>query len=107
MRCLTSFKSKQIRSVIKLCSYSRTEQKTFCIILWLFPVLDEKNETEANDLHYSSDKGHLSGEELEPTDGVVVQDVNNVGEQDQSNSGTESFPGNTHMTTWHIGLNQS
>ena len=48
--------------------------------MWQFPVLDEKNKTEANDLHYSSDKGNLSGEELEPTDCVVVQDINNVGE---------------------------
>ena len=60
----------------------------------MFPVLDENNETEANDLDYSSDEGNLSGAELEPADCVVVEDVNNVGEQDQSNSRTESFPGN-------------
>ena len=59
----------------------------------LFPLLDENNKAEAEDLNYSSDKSHLGGVELEPTDSVVVQDVHNVGEQDQSHSGAESFPG--------------
>ena len=69
--------------------YSKREQKT-CI--FLFPVLDENHKAEAEDLNYSSDESHLGGVELEPTDRVVVQDVHNVGEQDQSHSGTESFP---------------
>ena len=59
------------------------------------PVLEENDKTEDEDLNNPSDKGYLGGEKLEPADSVVVQDVDNVGEQDQSHPGTESFPGNT------------
>ena len=36
--------------------------------------------------------------EPEPADGVVVEDVDDVGDQDQDHSGAESFPGRNIKT---------
>ena len=68
---------------------------TFCIFKFPeFPLAEEENNPEYRDLKNSSDQGNLSGMESEPADGVVVQDVNNVGGQDQSHSAAKSSPGN-------------
>ena len=59
-----------------------------------FPVTEEHNDAGYHDLQNSSHQGNLRGVESEPADGVVVQDVNNVGGQDQSHSAAKSSPGN-------------
>lgn len=63
-----------------------------------FSVLEEDNNPEYHHLQDSSNQGNLSGVEAEPGDCVVVQDVNNVGGQDQSHSAAESSPGNRIKT---------
>ena len=63
-----------------------------------FPLAEEENNPEYRDLKNSSDQGNLSGMESEPADDVVVEDVNDVGGQDQSDSAAESSPGNNIKT---------
>ena len=63
-----------------------------------FSVFEEENDPKSHHLEDSSDEGNLSGVEPEPTDGVVVQDVDDVGDQDQSHSTTERSPSNNIKT---------
>ena len=70
---------------------------TFCVFLE-FSVSEEENDPKSHHLEDSSDEDNLSGVEPEPTDGVVVQDVNDVGDDDQSHSPKESSPSNNINT---------
>ena len=57
-----------------------------------FSVSEQENDPKSHNLEDSSDEDNLSGFESEPTDRVVVQDVNDVGDDDQSHSPKESSP---------------
>ena len=58
-----------------------------------FSVSEEDHNPETRELEDSHHEGNLRGVETEPADGVVVEDVDDVGEQDQSHSSAETFPG--------------
>ena len=57
-----------------------------------FSVSEEDHNPENRDLEDSPHQGNLRGVEIEPADCVVVEDVDDVGEQDQSHSSAETFP---------------
>ena len=66
---------------------------TFCIIEFpLFSLSEHDDDPEQNHLHHSSHQGNLSGVETEPADRVVVEDVDDVGDQDQHHSSAEVPP---------------
>ena len=68
---------------------------TFCIAEFAEPsVSHEDDKPEYHHLHHTSHQGYLCGVQPEPTDGVVVEDEDDVGDQDQGHSAAESFPVN-------------
>ena len=72
---------------------------TFCIIEFpLFSLSEHDDEPEQNHLHHSSHQGNLSGVETEPADRVVVEEVDDVGDQDQHHSRAEVPPARNTQT---------
>ena len=75
---------------------------TFCIFRFSqFSVSDQDSQPGYHHLQNSSHQGNLSGVEPEPAKGVVVEDVDDVGDQDQGHSGAESFPGHRAWDFFH------
>ena len=61
---------------------------TFCIFEFAeFSVSDQDSEPEYYHLQSSSYEGDLTGVESEQGDGVVVEEIDDVGDQDQGHSG--------------------
>ena len=49
-------------------------------------MISHQNQPEDGDLDHPSSQGHFRGVKIEPADKVVVEDVDDVGEQNQGHS---------------------